>query len=131
MRLVLLNAAPRGVALKAASSFTSSIQVIICLHMKIKEIQRYKAHLYKIAARYQVKKIYVFGSVARGESNKISDLDLLIELDENASAYGVGGFQYDVQKLLGVEIDVIPTFVLSRITDREFVQSIQAEAIAL
>lgn len=99
--------------------------------MKIKEIQRYKYRLYKIAARYDVKKIYVFGSVARGESNKISDLDLLIELDENASAYGIGGFQYDVQRLLGVEIDVIPTFVLSRITDQEFAQRIQAEAIAL
>jgi predicted nucleotidyltransferase len=34
----------------------------------------------------------VFGSVERGESNDISDIDFLIEMDDNASALGVGAF---------------------------------------
>ena len=78
-----------------------------------------------------VKKVYLFGSVARGESKDVSDLDFLIELEEDASALGVGGFQYEVMRLLGVEVDVIPTFALSNIDDREFVQTVQSEAIAL
>jgi predicted nucleotidyltransferase len=55
----------------------------------------------------------------------------LIELDEEASMLGVGGFQYETQMLLGIEVDVIPTFVLSMIEDQEFAQTIQSEAISL
>ena len=43
----------------------------------------------------------MFGSVASGESNDISDIDFLIERDDNASAFRVGVFQCEVQKILG------------------------------
>lgn len=99
--------------------------------MRIEEINQYKTRLYRIAAKYKIKQIFVFGSVACGESGEISDIDLLIEMDETASAYGVGGFQYEAEKLLGVRIDVIPTFVLPRISDHAFVHNIQDEAVAL
>jgi hypothetical protein len=99
--------------------------------MKIEEIRNRKDQLYQIAAKYGIKKVYLFGSVARGESNEVSDVDFLIDLDEDTSIFGVGGFQYEAQKLLGVEIDVIPTFVLPQLDDQKFVQSVQAEAIAL
>ncbi len=42
------------------------------------------------AAKYGIRKVYVFGSVARGESNPASDIDLLIEMEAGASAFGVG-----------------------------------------
>lgn len=44
---------------------------------------------------------------------------------------GVGGFQYETQMLLGIAVDVIPTFVLPMIEDQEFAQTIQSEAISL
>ncbi len=97
--------------------------------MNIEEIRSKKFQLYQIAAKYGIKQVFIFGSVARGDSNEVSDIDFLVELDENASVFGVGGFQYDAQKLLGVEVDVIPTFVLPSIDDQNFAQTIQAEAI--
>ena len=99
--------------------------------MKFEEIKKVKQQLYKIAAKHGINEVYVFGSVARGESKDISDIDFLIKLDENASAFGVGAFQYEVQQLLGIEIDVIPTFALSQVKDQAFVKSVQSEAIAL
>ncbi|HDN04759.1 MAG TPA: nucleotidyltransferase [Chloroflexi bacterium] len=99
--------------------------------MNIKEIRKYKAQLKKIASKYSIKDIYVFGSVARGETRTGSDVDFLIEMTADASALGVGGFQYDVQQLLGIDVDVVPTFALSREKDEEFVESIEAEAVAL
>lgn len=99
--------------------------------MQIDELRDHKAQLYKIAARYGISQLYVFGSVARGESQEVSDIDFLIVMDENASGFGVGGFQYEAQKLLGVEIDVIPTFVLPILNDRGFAKRVQAEAIPL
>ena len=99
--------------------------------MRIEEILLYKDQIYRIAAKYHIMKVYVFGSTARGESKKTSDVDLLIEMEHGASAFGVGGFQYEVQQLLGINIDVIPMHVFPNIADREFVHKIQAEAVII
>ncbi len=99
--------------------------------MKIEEIKKNKIQPYKVAAKHGIKKIYVFGSVARGESSEFSDIDFMIEMNDAASAFGVGGFQFEVQQLLGVDIDVIPTFAFDRIDDLEFAQAVQSEAVAL
>lgn len=99
--------------------------------MRIEEIKKVRQQLYQIAVKHGISRVYVFGSVARGESSDVSDVDFLIEMDDNASALGVGAFQYEVQQLLGINIDVVPTFALQRIEDQAFVQSVQSELIAL
>ena len=99
--------------------------------MNLEEIQKVKQQLYEIASRHGIRKVYVFGSVARGESNAVSDVDFLIEMVSNASAFGVGAFQYEAQQLLGTPIDVVPTFTLPNVDDKAFVHSIQSEAVAL
>ena len=99
--------------------------------MRIEEIKNLKEQLYQIAAKHGISKVYVFGSVARGDDNEVSDVDFLVEMDEGASALGIGGFQYEVQQLLGIETDVIPTFVLPKVDDQDFVQNIQSEAVPL
>jgi predicted nucleotidyltransferase len=99
--------------------------------MQLEEIKKRKQQLYNIAAKYGIRKVYVFGSVARGESNEVSDIDFLIEMEAGASAFGVGAFQFEVQQLLGIQTDVIPTFTLPYVEDKTFVQSVQAEAVAI
>jgi predicted nucleotidyltransferase len=99
--------------------------------MNLKEIQKVKQQLYEIASRHGIRKVYVFGSVARGESNDVSDVDFLIEMESEASAFGVGAFQYEAQQLLGTPIDVVPTFTLPNVDDKAFVNSVQSEAVAL
>jgi predicted nucleotidyltransferase len=99
--------------------------------MSIDELRKVKEKLYLIASRHGIKKVYVFGSVVRGESGETSDIDFLVDLEAGASAFGVGGFQYEAQQLLGVEIDVIPTFALTKVEDFDFLKNVQSEAIAL
>ena len=99
--------------------------------MKLDQLKKLKKEIYQIAAKYGIKNVYVFGSVARGDETHISDVDFLIEMESGASAFGVGAFQYEAQKLLGVQIDVVPTFALPNVDDKDFVQSLQREAIAL
>ena len=100
------------------------------MFMKIEEIRKIKQQVYQIAAKRGNSKVYVFGSVARGESNDISDIDFLIEMDDNASAFGVGAIKYEAQHLMGTDFDVIPTFALPKIEDQDFVKSVQTEAVA-
>ena len=51
--------------------------------MQLEDIKRRKVQLNQIAAKYGIKKVYVFGSVARGESKEFSDVDFLIEMDDD------------------------------------------------
>ncbi len=99
--------------------------------MKLEDIQKIRNQLYQIAAKHGIRKVYVFGSVARGESQATSDIDFLVELETGASVFGIGAFQFETQKLLGIQTDVIPSFTLPHVEDRSFVQAVQAEAVAL
>ena len=99
--------------------------------MQLEDIKKLKQQLYQIAAKHGISKLYVFGSVARGESSEISDVDFLIEMEANATALGIGAFQFEAQQLLGIHIDVIPTFTLPKVEDKIYVQSVQSEAVSL
>jgi predicted nucleotidyltransferase len=99
--------------------------------MNFEHLRRLLPQIRKIAQKYEIEKISVFGSVARGESTSASDLDLLVELQENASLFGVAGFGYEMEQLLGVPVDVIPLSILPIVSDQEFVRRIQKEAVPL
>lgn len=60
-----------------------------------------------------VLKAYIFGSVARGDDDEKSDLDLLLELDNNASLFDMALIQVELEKLLGIKVDVVSANGLS------------------
>jgi predicted nucleotidyltransferase len=60
-----------------------------------------------LAEKYGARNVRVFGSVARGEAHPDSDIDFLVELEPGRSLFDLGGLLYDLQSLLGVEVDVV------------------------
>ncbi len=99
--------------------------------MNIDQIRQMAPELFKIAEKHGIAKIRVFGSVARGDATLKSDVDFLVEMQEGASLFGVAGFSYETEKLLGVRVDVVPISTLPFVEDQEFVKNIQREAIPL
>ncbi|HEX9018682.1 MAG TPA: nucleotidyltransferase family protein [Anaerolineaceae bacterium] len=99
--------------------------------MTIDQIREMAPELFKIAQKHGILRIQVFGSVARGDATSRSDVDFLVDLQEGASFFGVAGFSYEIEKLLGVPVDVIPSSVLSQLKDQTFVKTIQREAVPL
>ena len=99
--------------------------------MDFAQIRQYAPQIRMIAQKHGISRIYVFGSVARGESTPRSDVDFLVEMQEGTSLFGAAGFSYETEKLLGIAVDVMPASVLSQLKDREFVANIQREAVAL
>lgn len=67
----------------------------------------HKATIQKIARRYKVLDILVFGSVARGEDHPGSDLDLLVRFAPDASIFDQAGLTDDLQDALGIGVDVV------------------------
>ena len=70
------------------------------LHEKREDILR-------VASKRGASNVRVFGSVARGEDDAKSDIDLLVDLEPGRSLFDLGGLLMDLQSLLGHEVDVV------------------------
>lgn len=79
------------------------------------------------AQRHGMRRVRVFGSIARGEATSASDLDLLVEVEPGRSYLDFVGFWQDVEAELGHRVDVVADGGLSPyLRDR-----IYAEAVPL
>jgi uncharacterized protein len=74
-----------------------------------------KLMLQQFFAGKPVKKAYVFGSYARNEANKNSDIDLLVELD-HSQPIGMRFFAYqpELETLLKMKVDLVSNDGLSK-----------------
>lgn len=69
-------------------------------------LERNRTAVRASAARHRLANPRVFGSVARGSDIRGSDLDVLVDPLPNATLFDVGGFQEELEELLGVHVDV-------------------------
>lgn len=78
-----------------------------------------------IGQRYGVSNIRVFGSVARGEADEQSDLDLLIDVAPGHGYFDMAGFAMDVEQLMGVFTQVAtPNGLKKRMQARILVEAV-------
>lgn len=78
--------------------------------MSLEQVLREKREeVLALAARYGAYNVRVFGSVARGEANEASDLDLMVDLQPGRSLFDLVGLLMKLQDLLGREVDVAPS----------------------
>lgn len=61
----------------------------------------------RIAARYGASNVRIFGSVARGEADTESDIDLLVDMEPGRTLLDYAELLIDLQTLLGRKLDVI------------------------
>jgi predicted nucleotidyltransferase len=65
-----------------------------------------REEILRLARRRGAHSLRVFGSVARGEANENSDLDLLVAWEPGRSLMDHAGLVQDLQELLGVKVHV-------------------------
>ena len=86
-----------------------------------------REEILRIAARHGAYNVRIFGSVARGEADEKSDIDLLVNMEPGRSLFDLGGLLADLEDLLGCNVDVVTEDGLrDRIRNR-----VLSEAIAL
>ena len=79
-----------------------------------------------LAAQYGADRIYLFGSYARGDADKDSDIDLRI--DKGAiRGLQLGGLAADLEDAFGIPVDLIPTGSL----DSTLLNSISVDEVLL
>ena len=80
----------------------------------------------RLAAQYGAKRVYLFGSYARGDMTSGSDIDLRID---KGSIRGIemAGLLIDLEDALGIPVDLIPTGSL----DDSFLAAIRDDEVLL
>jgi predicted nucleotidyltransferase len=73
--------------------------------MDIQALRVKREEILQIAAEHGARTVRVFGSVARGEADTASDLDLLVEMEPGRSLLDLGGLLMELQDLLGCRVD--------------------------
>jgi uncharacterized protein len=88
--------------------------------MSINDVLKNKREeILRIAARHGAGNVRVFGSVARGDSDDKSDLDLLVTMEAGRSLLDHAALWLELQDLLGCKVDVVSDKGLRpRIRDR-------------
>ncbi len=88
-------------------------------------IQSNRQAIREIAARHGASNIRLFGSVARGESRAESDVDFLIDVTPDVSAWFPVGLIQDLEKLLGRRVEI----VTERALNKELREKVLNEAV--
>ena len=70
-------------------------------------IDEIRTKIRPICERYRVKKLWLFGSYARGEAREDSDVDFHIKVNEGTTLFQLGGIYADLEEAMGKEIDII------------------------
>jgi hypothetical protein len=61
----------------------------------------------RLASRHGASNVRVFGSLARGEADERSDVDLLVDLEPGRNLLDLGGLLMDLRDLLRRNVDVV------------------------
>lgn len=77
-----------------------------------RQIIEIKKKIVPILKKYKVKRAGIFGSYARGEQKRNSDVDIIIE-PPKGMGFGFIGIQMDLEKKLGKKVDLVTYKYLS------------------
>jgi uncharacterized protein len=68
-----------------------------------------EGRLAELCRHYGVRELFVFGSVARGQTRPDSDIDLLVDFLPHAQTglLGYASLMLDLEKLLGRKVDLV------------------------
>jgi len=70
-------------------------------------IKQKRERILETAARYGASNVRIFGSVARGQADESSDIDLLVNLEAGRSLMDLGGLLVELREILGTDVDVV------------------------
>lgn len=76
-------------------------------HPSMQLLRRHRKQIMEICKRHHVRSVQVFGSVARGQAGAGSDVDLLVEPEDDFTLFDHVRLQRELAEVLGLRVDVV------------------------
>ncbi len=96
-------------------------------NLDLGELRARREEILTCAVEHGALNVRVFGSMARGESDTTSDVDLLVQMEPGRNLLDLVGLWQDLEDMLGTHVDVLSEGGVSpHLRDR-----IYADAVAL
>ncbi len=106
------------------------LKELFCMEKKgVLEIENIKLIVRPIADRYEIQKVYLFGSYARKEATEESDLDFLVYGGDNFKRTRVFSFAEELRMALNRDVDVFEIHEINQNSD--FYREIMRERVLL
>ncbi len=70
-------------------------------------LSRNRDEILRLAARHGARNVRIFGSIARGEADENSDVDLLVDMEPGRSLLDLAGLWRELNELLHIKVDVV------------------------
>jgi len=77
---------------------------------------------------YDVLKVGIFGSFARGDNKKGSDIDILVKFKESPSLLSLIKLENSLSEILGIKVDLVTTGALK---NKRIKKSIKKDLISI
>lgn len=74
---------------------------------QILTIKQIKQSIRPVIEKHNIKNVYLFGSYARGEANKNSDVDIYCDSGDIKSLWDLSAFKEELKKALGKDVDIV------------------------
>jgi len=73
----------------------------------MQQVEEYRQVILPVLKRYLIKRAAIFGSFAKNEASKDSDIDLLIETDKNFTLLKMIQLEDEISKLTNRKVDIV------------------------
>jgi uncharacterized protein len=70
-------------------------------------LRQKRQEILRVCAKHGARNVRVFGSVARGEADEESDIDLIVEFERGTSLLDHAALLLELQELLDSKVDVV------------------------
>jgi len=87
-------------------------------------IDKIKDKISPVLRDHDVAKAGIFGSFARGENGKKSDLDVVVEFKGQKSLLDLAGLKIALEEMLGMKVDVLTYNSLHRLIKRHIMKEL-------
>jgi uncharacterized protein len=104
------------------SIFSKFVENIIMITIEVTNI------ILSRMQKFDPQKVGIFGSFARGENKKGSDLDILVEFKKIPSLLALIKLENDLTEILGTRVDIVTTGALK---NRRIKRSIKKDLISI
>ena len=128
-----INNCNAGAVFKIASALGVRMEYLMN-NEQVYTIEEIAELIAPVAKKYNIPKVYIFGSYARGEATANSDVDLMIE-GGDFGALDVVGIMNDFQETLNKSVDLVTSETLLQKSTKErskkFISNVNKEKIIL